>query len=100
MNKLQVSLCRDPLGALSAAATVSLLDRVARSSPSGAQAQYLHQLKVDFLKNTVVRELSHADALRECLSAGVQPFWPVQEEESIRTVMRNKDRQEPPLLVA
>jgi len=42
----------------------------------GDSAAMLEQLKIEFLKNTQVLELSNEEALHECLQAEVIPFWP------------------------
>lgn len=42
----------------------------------GDSAMELNQLKIEFLRNAQVLELSNEEALRECLRAEVTPFWP------------------------
>jgi len=42
----------------------------------GDSSAMLEQLKIEFLKNTQVLELSNEEALQECLQAEVTPFWP------------------------
>lgn len=45
---------------------------------SGYDTAALEQLKLEFLKNAQVLELSDEEALKECQHAEVRPFWPPQ----------------------
>lgn len=85
MTKPRGSSGRDWLSAFQLNSRSTGLSRLHRMDEvDGAQvrrlyddrAMVLEQLKIEFLKNTQVLELSNEEALRECLRAEIIPFWP------------------------
>lgn len=85
MTSLHESFGRDWLSSLQLnflSIGLSRLNRMAEGDGAqvrrqcGDSAAMLEQLKIEFLKNTQVLELSNEEALQECLQAEVIPFWP------------------------